>query len=109
MYDRLFFKERLLGDWNEISSSIINPKLKAGETPPNGESRAEFEARILGSMTKISAHFLGLTLLIGSRGVARIFLESVNAKDAMNFPNGRLLKISLADSEKFKIVRIDEI
>ena len=30
--------ERFLGDWNHVSSDIVNPKLSAGHTPPDGES-----------------------------------------------------------------------
>lgn len=99
--------ERLLGEWNHVSSDIVNPKLIAGQTPPNGESAEEFRTRIVNFLSAQSSLYSNLPLIIGSRGIARILLEMVQAKNAHLFPNGKLLKITLADSEDFQVKCID--
>ena len=100
-------RERFLGEWNYVSSDIINPKLIAGETPPNGESKEEFRIRVVKFLSAQTTLYSDLPLLIGSRGIARILLEMVLAKNAHHFPNGKLLKISLVDSEDFQVKTID--
>ena len=100
-------KERLLGEWNDVSSDIVNPKLLAGETPPNGESKEEFRIRVVKCLTAQTSFYSALPLLIGSRGIARILLEMAFAKNAHHFPNGKLLKITLSDAEDFQIKTID--
>ena len=103
------FAERLLGDWNDVSSEIINPLLAAGDTPPNGESRPEFRKRTLQGLRNHAKLFQHKPLLIGSRGTARILLEMVSTEDPLNFPNGAIFKAKLADSEEFGIVHIKHI
>ena len=98
--------ERLLGEWNHVSSDIVNPKLIAGDTPPNGESAEDFRIRIVNFLTSQSSLYCNLPLLIGSRGIARVLLEMVQAENAHHFPNGKLLKITLADSENFQVKKI---
>ncbi len=100
-------KERLLGEWNNVSSDIVNPKLIAGKTPPNGESKEEFRIRVVNCLAAQSSFYVGLPLLIGSRGIARILLEMTLSKNAHHFPNGKLLKITLSDAEDFQIKTID--
>jgi len=70
-------KERFLGDWNDISSHIINPKLQAGDTPPNGESRREFRKRTIDYLSSQSSIFYGMPLIVGSRGLARLISQFV--------------------------------
>ena len=101
--------ERLLGDWNDVSSDIINPLLAAGDTPPNGESRPEFRKRTLQGLRNHVELFQHMPLFIGSRGTARILLEMVAEEDPLNFPNGAIFKAKLADSEEFGIVHIKHI
>lgn len=100
-------RERFLGDWNDLSSTLINPKLSAGETPPNGESRVDFRNRIIQYLTNLSAHYHNLPLLIGSRGIARIILESVNFENAEFFPNGKIMIITVADLNDFQVDKIE--
>ena len=101
--------ERLLGDWNDVSSEIINPLLAAGDTPPNGESRPEFRKRMLHGLRNHARLFQHMPLLVGSRGSARILLEMVPKEDPLNFPNGAIFKAKLADSEDFGIAHIKHI
>ena len=101
--------ERLLGDWNDVSSEIIYPLLAAGDTPPNGESRPEFRKRMLQGLRNHARLFQHMPLLVGSRGSARILLEMVPKEDPLNFPNGAIFKAKLADSEEFGIAHIKHI
>ena len=101
--------ERLLGDWNDVSSEIINPLLAAGDAPPNGESRPDFRKRTLQGFRNHAKIFQHMPLLIGSRGTARILLEMVPNEDPLNFPNGAIFKAKLADSEELGIVQIKHI
>ena len=103
------FNERLLGDWNDVSSEIINPLLAVGDTPPNGENRPDFRKRTLQGFRNHAKIFQHMPLLIGSRGTARILLELVPNEDSLNFPNGAIFKAKLADSEELGIVQIKHI
>ncbi len=99
-------RERMLGEWNGQSSSIINPLLKQGDTPPAGESRPEFRKRSLEGLQQAS--LLGQRpLVIASRGTARILLEMINHSDPLNFPNGGIMRILLAEAKSFEIAQID--
>lgn len=101
------FNERSLGEWNNVSLDIVNPMLAADKTPRNGESRAEFKERFWSAMHRYRKSILNnRTIIVGSRGTARILLETVNAEKASLFQNGQLLKISLSDAESFEVVDI---
>ncbi len=101
--------ERFLGDWNGQSHSIINPLMLAGEEPNNGESRAEFRTRLMGSFDRLRKHFTEWPLIIGSRGTARILLEAVQDPGATNFPNGKLLRVHLIETGCFEVKRIERL
>ncbi len=101
--------ERLLGDWNDVSSEIINPLLAAGDTPHNGESRPDFRKRTMRGFRNHAKLFQHMPLFIGSLGTARILLEMVPNEDPLNFPNGAIFNAKLADSEEFGIVHIKHI
>ena len=102
------FNERSLGEWNNVSLDIVNPMLVAGETPKDGESRAEFKKRFWRAMNEHKESILNnQAIIVGSRGTARILLELADDRNAAYFPNGNLLKISIAISSRFEVVDID--
>ncbi len=101
------FRERYLGEWNNKPYEFIHPKLANGDTPPNGESQVEFKARFMSGLSQLLSQTQNWPLLVGSRGNARILLEMVNDMEATTFPNGSLLKITLASTAPFKIASIE--
>lgn len=101
--------ERYLGDWNGQSQAVINPIMIAGETPNGGESRVEFRSRMNRSLNRQLKHFSNWPLVIGSRGNARILLEAIQDPDAAFFPNGRLLKVEIAEIGDFSVQNIERL
>ena len=100
--------ERRLGDWNNVSSDIVNVKLAEGETPLNGESKPDFHHRIMCALKQQHGTLTTRKpLVVGSRGVARVLLEMSNEENAANLPNGRLLKMSLGESADFSITNVE--
>lgn len=95
--------ERKLGEWNGQCARTIQPRLRAGETPPRGESNAAFQSRILTVLRKLSPLYENWPLLIGSRGTGRIILEQVGDPNAPNVQNCELLKVTLRLSPTFEI------
>ena len=102
------FNERSLGVWNDVSLDIVNPMLVAGETPENGESRAEFKERFFRAIDRhLSTLLNNSTIIVGSRGTARILLELANKENAAFFANGRLMRVTIENSDQFKVIDID--
>ena len=100
-----FLNERSLGEWNNVSLDIVNPMLAADETPKNGETRAEFRKRFWRALNEHKDSFLNnQTIIVGSRGTARILLETTNEKNAAFFQNGHLMKVSIEVSNQIEVV-----
>ncbi len=102
--------ERMLGDWNNVDINEVNPMLIAGETPRNGESRAEFRKRFFRGFDQIHELLVNhRSIVVGSRGTARLLLEMANKENAAFFPNGKLLRVSIVNSNQFELVDIEYI
>jgi len=99
--------ERMLGDWNGVKHNIVNPMLAAGKTPPNGESRAEFRARTIQALNNCMNYIDQTPMVIGSRGTARILLQFVGDPNAAGFPNGGILKVEVADADRFDVLGVE--
>lgn len=70
------FRERKLGLWNRQPVAATEAALRAGHTPPGGESQAQFAARMGAAMQALARQAQGrCVLLVGSRGVARVLRE----------------------------------
>ncbi len=67
-------RERRLGAWNGLSVLETQPWFDAQQTPPGGESEAAFRSRLERAMVDILVRPYRLPLLVGSKGVARIFV-----------------------------------
>ena len=101
------FTERKLGAWNGQRAEITNALLAAGETPPGGESKGDFEQRITKAFLAMAPLCAQWPLLVSSRGVARVLLEKVKFENASQFPNGGLAKVALKDPDSFEIVKLE--
>ena len=102
------FNERSLGVWNNVSLEIVNPMLVAGETPEDGESRAEFKERFYRAIDRHLSTLLNhSTIIVGSRGTARILLEMADKENAAFFANGRLMQVSIENSDQFRVIDVD--
>ena len=101
--------ERMLGDWNDLTSDIVNPMIKSGKTPPNGESKPVFKKRTIEGLRSCCAYLDQMPLIVSSRGTARVLLEMINDDNAHLFPNGKLLRILLADSDEFEVLDIERL
>ena len=100
--------ERKLGEWNNVDIKEVNPMLLAGKTPQNGESRVEFRERFFRGLNQHHQLLLNnRTIVVGSRGTARLLLEIANKENAAFFPNGSLLRVSIANSNQFNLVDIE--
>ena len=104
--------ERRLGAWNGQSVEATQPPLAAGETPPGGESNANFRGRVLATCRSLAPLYARWPLIVSSGGVARILMEHAGREDSATLPNGAILRVTLADSGAdgdFEIARIDHL
>jgi probable phosphoglycerate mutase len=70
------FNERRLGAWNRRPIGQTQAELAAGVTPPGGESGNEFAQRVRNAVAATLVPLLPRrTLLVGSKGVARVLGE----------------------------------
>ena len=91
------WRERSLGAWNLRPIGETEAALQAGEPPPGGESNAMFTARIRSALAGLRSHVrTGLPLLVGSRGVARVLRETLDARVVAPVNNGEILCFDLA-------------
>ncbi|KJV10577.1 hypothetical protein VZ95_03985 [Elstera litoralis] len=68
-------RERRLGDWNGQPIADTQAWFDAKLTPPGGESETAFRTRLERALVDILVRPYRLPLLVGSKGVARIFVE----------------------------------
>lgn len=90
------WRERSLGQWNLKPVADTDAALRAGETPPGGEANTAFVARIGGALRQFLASTQSrMPLLIGSRGVARVLCETLDAPQRSPVGNGEILLFDL--------------
>ncbi len=68
-------RERRLGEWNGKSVTETQTWFDAQQTPPGGESETAFRTRLERALVDILVRPHRLPLLVGSKGVARIFVS----------------------------------
>jgi probable phosphoglycerate mutase len=88
--------ERRLGEWNGQPAAQTHARLVAGETPPGGESDAEFNARIRAALHRIRPLLGRQPLLVGSKGVARVLGELAGLPGRLSVDNAALVVFDLA-------------
>lgn len=79
--------ERRLGQWNLKPIADTHDALLAGQTPPGGESNADFSRRIEGAVLALSPLLARRPLLVGSKGVARVLGELCGLPDRVDLDN----------------------
>lgn len=89
------FRERYLGAWNLQPSADNEAAMAAGATPPGGESRAEFAARVDDALCRVWPLLARRALLVASRGVARVLRERAGVHGAPVLGNGELIELGL--------------
>ena len=88
--------ERRLGQWNNQPIADPEPALKRGETPPGGESEAEFSARVARGLQDIVPLLARTPLLVSSKGVGRILNTILGGEGRLQVSNGEVVEFHLA-------------
>ena len=86
--------ERRLGDWNGRPLAATEAALRAGETPPGGESENAFALRIAAALDEDVLPYLDcMPLLVTSKGVARQLFALAGGRERLALGNGELVAI----------------
>ncbi|OMH30300.1 histidine phosphatase family protein [Motiliproteus sp. MSK22-1] len=96
-------KERLLGEWNKQPIIDTEPLLHDRQTPPGGESEAQFRLRMQRALEWFSS-FLDQPqdqrlLLVGSKGVGRVLYSLLGGEERLLVGNAELLRFEVSRSE----------
>ena len=91
-------RERRLGGWNLRSQDSTDLPFGRVIRPPHGESNPEFKARVMNALADIVAVSERWPLIVSSRGIGRILLESIGQDSVFQIPNGALLRFRLTSS-----------
>lgn len=89
------FRERRLGAWNLQRLAETEAEMLAGATPPGGESRTEFAARVEAALLRVAPLLEQRVLLVASRGVARVLRERCGSHGTPALGNGELIELGL--------------
>ena len=84
------FNERSLGAWNGRPYAETEALLRAGATPPGGEAEAQFRQRIMRGVAGLS--LAQNTLVVSSKGVARILDDWLGGGIVRHVANGELIR-----------------
>lgn len=87
------FRERSLGGWNLQPIAATEADLAAGVTPPGGESREAFHARISQALEQIAPVLQRRVLLVASKGVGRVLRELADLPPRRPLGNAELLEL----------------
>ncbi len=90
------FAERRLGRWNLRPIQDTQAWFEARQTPPGGESDAEFIDRVAYGVRLIKARLPSRPLLVGSKGVARVMGELVGWPHRLDLANGEIAEFEFA-------------
>jgi 2,3-bisphosphoglycerate-dependent phosphoglycerate mutase len=84
--------ERRLGQWNQVSIAETEEALKQGQTPPGGESEADFTERMGESATLIRSHLDRMPLVVSSKGVGRVLNTVLGGPGRLLVGNAELVE-----------------
>lgn len=92
--------ERLLGQWNGRPIEESEAALRAGATPPGGESEAAFADRLAQALRDTLLPRLDeAPLLVTSKGVARVLFLLLGGRDRLQLGNAELVEIRVKPGE----------
>lgn len=83
--------ERRLGEWNGLPIAATEAWLRAGQTPPGGESAADFRTRIEVWLADTLPRFDQPGLIVASKGVGRVLSEILTGAAGLPMDNASLL------------------
>jgi probable phosphoglycerate mutase len=92
--------ERRLGEWNNRPIEESEEALKNKQTPPGGESEADFETRVSRAIDRLRPYFDRKPLLVSSKGVGRILNQLLGGPDRMQVGNGEVVEFAVARDAK---------
>ena len=99
--------ERHLGAWNGRSIAETEADLRAGVTPPGGESNADFTARITQALIAILPLLPQNPLLVGSKGTGRVLLTVLTGKPWEVLGNCQRITLRFADPSRLMAERVE--
>lgn len=91
VYEPLF-SERRLGEWNGRPIAETEPLIRAQQTPPGGESEAQFRDRVARALETLRPHLARVPLVVSSRGVARMLQLLCSGSAGPPIGNAELLE-----------------
>jgi probable phosphoglycerate mutase len=100
------FIERRLGDWNGRPIKDTEPLLRAGRTPPGGESEAEFHARIETTLDSLRPLLDRRPLVVASKGVARVLGEILGIEERLDAANAQIIEFDCRPPGEITIRRL---
>jgi 2,3-bisphosphoglycerate-dependent phosphoglycerate mutase len=90
------FAERFLGDWNGQPKHATQAALDEGRTPPGGESKAQFKARVTAGLHALQGLWPQRPLLVSSQGVARVLGELAAVPTGLRLANAQLAEFDFS-------------
>jgi len=87
--------ERHLGDWNNRPIAETEEALKRKETPPGGESEAQFSERVARALTNLAPLLARRPLLVSSKGVGRILNDLLGGEGRLQVGNGEIVEFDV--------------
>jgi broad specificity phosphatase PhoE len=82
-------REHIVGDWEGAKWDEIKPRLLAGETPPNGESRSDYAERVKKTLHGILPHHDSPVMIVAHGGTFAA-LAHLHGFDFGHIPNCHL-------------------
>lgn len=87
--------ERHLGSWNNRPIAETEEALKRKETPPGGESEAQFTERVAGALERLAPLLERRPLLVSSKGVGRILNDLLGGEGRLQVGNGEIVAFDM--------------
>ncbi len=98
--------ERRLGAWNGLTIAETEAQLRAGITPPGGESSAEFTERIRQGLLALLPLLPQSPLVVASKGVGRVMMTLLTGQNWVVLGNCQMvtLRFPALDSLQAELV-----
>ena len=90
------FNERKLGQWNNRPIAETEEQLKAGMTPPAGESEEQFKSRLELALDRLRPMLERRPLIVSSKGVGRVVNLLLGGTERMTVGNGEIVEFAVS-------------